>query len=65
MSDGFPELFNENKEMLGYNTAKSEFLKYGEGSTETILNNLKDRIIDWAGGRRPDDDVTFVVIKMK
>lgn len=65
MSDGFPELFNSKKEMYGYDKVKDTFSAIAEKSTENIIEHLKDKVTDWSGGKDPDDDVTFVVLKMK
>lgn len=65
MSDGFPELFNEERKMFGYKNVQHEFLKFGDNSSEEIIKKLKDIMTSWSGSRRPDDDVTFVVIKVK
>jgi serine phosphatase RsbU (regulator of sigma subunit) len=65
MSDGFPELFNQSKEMFGYKNVQSEFLKCGNESPELIIEYLKNKMKEWSSNRVPDDDVTFVVIKAK
>jgi len=65
MSDGFPELFDENRQMFGYKSVQKEFLKCGEESSDMIIENLKNSMNKWSGGNTPDDDVTFVVIKIQ
>jgi serine phosphatase RsbU (regulator of sigma subunit) len=65
MSDGFPELFNENKEMYGYKKARSFFEEIGDKEPEEIIRKFKDEGSNWVNERDPDDDVTFVVIKVK
>ncbi len=65
MSDGFPELFNENKEMYGYKKARSFFEEIGDKEPEEIIRKFKDEGSNWVNDRDPDDDVTFVVIKVK
>lgn len=65
MSDGLPELFNNQKELFGYDRVQNEFHKTGNLSPEEIINRLKSRASDWTGGKDPNDDVTFVVIKIK
>ena len=64
-SDGFPELFNDKKEMFGYDRVKSAFTEVADRSSEKIIEHLKDTASSWANGKDPDDDVTFVVLKMK
>ncbi len=65
MSDGFPELFNEAREMLGYERAVSVFEEVASRSPEEIIAHLREVGETWANGRAQDDDVTFVVMKVK
>ena len=65
MSDGFPELFNDQKEMYGYKRAKNLFEEVAGLSPEEIISKLKSAGSDWVNDKEPDDDVTFVVIKVK
>jgi len=65
VSDGLPELTNDNKEMYGYDRTKTEFHSVGEKEPEEIVNHLKNSASQWANGKEPDDDITFVVIKTK
>lgn len=65
MSDGFPELFNNEKELYGYERVQNDFHKVAEKSPEQIIDRLKENAFEWSGDSEPDDDVTFVVIKVK
>jgi len=65
MSDGFAELKNENDEQYGYARVKKEFLSAAQNSSDEIVEHLKKSATEWANGTEPDDDVTFVVIKVK
>lgn len=65
MSDGFPELMNSKNELLGYKNAKRLFEEKAEEDPETIISFLKDACSDWLNDREADDDITFVVIKVK
>ena len=65
MSDGFPELFNDKKEMFGYKRTRNLFEDLAEQSPEDIITNLKEEGSKWVKDQDPDDDVTFVVIKVK
>ena len=65
LSDGFPELSNNDKEAFGYERVKSTFKEIGRNSAEEIIGHLKNTAKEWSGGNVPDDDVTFVVIKIK
>ena len=64
-SDGFPELQNENNEMYGYKRLRNLFEDLADKSPEEIITNLKNTGSKWVNGKDPDDDVTFVVIKVK
>ncbi len=65
MSDGFPEMFNENGEMIGDGAASEALREAASGSPQEIINHLVETGEKWAGKRPPDDDVTFVVLKLK
>ena len=65
MSDGFAELFNENKETLDYPRVKQYFLESTGGSPQEIIRQLSDSGKKWRKDQSPNDDITFVVIKMK
>jgi len=65
MSDGFPELFNDKKEMFGYKRTRNLFEDLAEQSPEDIISRLKEEGSKWVKDKDPDDDVTFVVIKVK
>ena len=65
MSDGFEEMFNPQDEMLGKKRMKMLFKEIGSNSPEEIIAHLKKRGDAWANGRDLEDDMTFVVIKIK
>ncbi len=65
MSDGLPERFNAQREMLGDEAATQRLAEVGQGSAQEILNHLVALGEDWGGAHPPDDDVTFVVVKVK
>ncbi len=65
MSDGFPELLNDKKEMFGYKRARNLFEDLAEEAPDEIISKLKDAGSEWVNDKDPDDDVTFVVIKVK
>jgi serine phosphatase RsbU (regulator of sigma subunit)/ligand-binding sensor domain-containing protein len=65
MSDGFPELQNQHNEMFGYKRAKNSFEEVAEKEPEKIIGYLKEQGNRWADNKDPDDDVTFVIIKVK
>ncbi len=65
MSDGFPELNNQHNEMFGYKRTKNSFEEVAEKNPEEIITYLKNEGNRWSNNKEPDDDVTFVVIKVK
>ncbi len=65
MSDGFPELMNKSKDIYGYKKARYSFEEVADKNPEEIIAHLKDEGSRWRDDEDPDDDVTFVVIKIK
>lgn len=65
MSDGLPELFNDKEEMFGYEKIQEIFKSSAHLPVNGIINNLKEAGSSWIKGADPQDDITFVVIKMK
>ncbi|MCW8850331.1 MAG: serine/threonine-protein phosphatase, partial [Melioribacteraceae bacterium] len=65
MSDGLPELPNGTNEMYGYDRIMNEFNSAGNKAPEEIIDHLKKTAAKWINGNDPDDDITFVVIKVK
>ena len=63
MSDGFPEMFNSENEMIGFEKAAEVLPQIAGKSAQEIINHLVGVGEKWAGSRAPDDDVTFVVLK--
>jgi serine phosphatase RsbU (regulator of sigma subunit) len=65
MSDGFPEMFNDKQETLDYSRMKEIIREIGRKSPQEIINHLTKIGEAWANGIIQDDDVTFVVVKIK
>jgi len=65
MSDGYPERFNGKNEMLGYGSAKSVLLEIAILPPQEIIEVFVKIADKWADGRPQDDDMTFVVMKVK
>jgi serine phosphatase RsbU (regulator of sigma subunit) len=65
LSDGFPELQNDQNEQYGYSKLKETFKSVANTDPETIIAFLKDESNRWSTKTEPDDDITFVVIKVK
>ncbi|MDZ7763825.1 MAG: SpoIIE family protein phosphatase [Melioribacteraceae bacterium] len=65
LSDGFPELQNTDNEMYGYERLKSIFKQNGNKISKEIITVLENESKTWSGEREQDDDITFVIIKVK
>lgn len=65
MSDGLPELVNEDGDLYGYKRIRNKFEEIAENEPEEIVTILKNSGSQWINDNEPDDDVTFVVIKVK
>lgn len=65
MSDGLPERLNPDDEELGYPKIQELFAEVVEKSPDEICQHLARGGDEWARGRPQDDDVTFVVMKVK
>jgi serine phosphatase RsbU (regulator of sigma subunit)/streptogramin lyase len=64
-SDGLAELFNDKKEMYDYARVKSTFERIGSNDVQQIIDDLVEEVDKWRNGNAPNDDVTFVVLKVK
>ncbi len=65
MSDGLPEMFNHQNQLYGEHRVKDLLSVIGSNSPEEIVNALCLAGEEWADGRAQEDDVTFVVVKVK
>lgn len=65
LTDGLPELKNNIDEQFGYRKVRNAFLEMSDSEPEDIITNLKEAGSEWVSDKDPDDDVTFVVIKVK
>ncbi len=64
-SDGLTELENIHGERFGRDRLKQFIDTYASHSIEDILAKLRDEIDLFAGDRRPDDDITAVIAKIR
>jgi serine phosphatase RsbU (regulator of sigma subunit) len=64
MSDGFPERFNSEGEMLDYARATEVLIEHPIRSPQEIIERFITVGDKWADGQPQDDDVTFVVLKV-
>ncbi len=65
MSDGLPERFNLQNEMLEEEAAKQYLVAHAQACAQEIIEGLARLGDEWGGARPQDDDVTFVVVKVK
>ena len=65
LTDGLPEQMNNEEEMFDYQRVKSSFGKIINQTPEEIINELVKAGDTWMNGRAQDDDITFVVIRIK
>jgi serine phosphatase RsbU (regulator of sigma subunit) len=65
LSDGYPELSNSENEQIGYERVKSQFAEIAKNRPNDIIEELKNFALNWVEDKDPDDDITFVVIKVK
>lgn len=65
MSDGFTERFNPRDETLGYELAKTLLAEVAPQSPQDIIQRFVQAGEAWADGEPQNDDVTFVVVKVK
>jgi serine phosphatase RsbU (regulator of sigma subunit) len=65
MSDGFPELFNDQKEILDYPRAKEIFGTVADLPPAEVIKGLYSEAESWKADAKQEDDITFVVVKVK
>ena len=51
--------------MFSYDRVKTTCSEVADRSSEKIIEHLKNTASEWIDGKDPDDDVTFVVLKMR
>jgi len=65
MSDGFPEMKNVDGELFGYDRVQEVFASSAAAAPDEIIDSLKEAETGWTGNAAPDDDITFIIIKVK
>jgi hypothetical protein len=65
MTDGFPELFDGDGEMVGYDRAISVFREIADQSPPDIVKRLNAFTHQWLNGAMQQDDTTFIVMKVR
>jgi serine phosphatase RsbU (regulator of sigma subunit) len=64
-TDGFPELADGDGEPFGYAAVRELFAAAPEDDPEAIARGLAEAVASRTGGGAPDDDVTFVVVRVR
>ena len=65
LTDGLPEQMNNEEEMFDYSRVKTHFSEIVKYAPNTIIEKLVEAGDKWMNGRLQDDDITFVVIRIK
>lgn len=65
MSDGFPELRGDSGERLGYEQSVKVVAEAAGQPAEQVLAHLMKTARTWCNGTSPEDDITFIVLKVK
>jgi sigma-B regulation protein RsbU (phosphoserine phosphatase) len=64
-TDGFTERQNLNNEMFGFEKMKKLFCDIACKSSNIIVDEIIKNGEKWAKGRKPDDDITIMTVKIK
>ena len=65
MTDGLTEVFDLQKEMIGYEKIVQIFSDSATAPTDKILNNILQQADKWSDGLPNEDDITLLVMRMK
>jgi len=64
LSDGFPELLDSRGDPLGYVAVENAFRVVAGGTPDEIIQALSRAADQRTGGEPPNDDITFVVVRV-
>ena len=65
LTDGFPELMNDAGQQLGYTGALEAFASAATAANaDGVIAGLAEAARQWHGDAPPNDDVTFVVVRV-
>ena len=65
MTDGFPELISNTGEIFNYSRTSDLLKANGNSTPGEIISVFEKSALNWLQGKEADDDITFVVLKMK
>lgn len=63
LTDGLPEMFDGNREMLGWTRVKELFQEAADGAPQEVIARLREAGDQWRDGHPAEDDVTLVVVQ--
>lgn len=65
LTDGLPELMNDAGQQFGYASTIDAFAEAAKGATANdVISGLAEAARRWHGDTPPNDDVTFVVVRL-
>jgi serine phosphatase RsbU (regulator of sigma subunit) len=64
MTDGLPELTNTSGAQLGYPATLDAFARVASRDVQGVISGLVDTARAWHGEQPPNDDMTFVVVRV-
>jgi serine phosphatase RsbU (regulator of sigma subunit) len=65
LTDGFAERMNKKKEILGWGKGIDLLKRINDSAADEIIKEFIKTSDMWGGHRQQDDDITFVVFKVK
>jgi len=65
LTDGFAERMNIKKEILGWDKGTDLLKRINYSAADEIIKEFVNTSDVWGGQRQQDDDITFVVFKVK
>ncbi|MCA0445074.1 MAG: SpoIIE family protein phosphatase [Bacteroidetes bacterium] len=65
MTDGFPELISNKGEVFNYMRVSELFRRCAQFPPARIIEEFEKVSLNWLQGKEADDDLTFVVMKVK
>jgi sigma-B regulation protein RsbU (phosphoserine phosphatase) len=65
LTDGLPELMNDSSQQVGYGATLDAFAEAARAATSSgVIDALVSFAARWHGDAPPNDDVTFVVVRL-
>jgi serine phosphatase RsbU (regulator of sigma subunit) len=65
LTDGFSERMDENKQIFGWDKGNEILLQNSTLTANQIINKFVEVSNEWGGNISQEDDITFVVVKVK